>query len=103
MALYAVLCGMLHSEAAHTFEGPSVVAEQLVALLAGLYESSGPGPQQHLEEVAWQVWTTLGTPLSTSSLRGLASALGSALLLSRLQNGYAGHSDCMTISAGCCL
>lgn len=106
-ALYAVLCGMLHSEAAHTLEGPSMVAEQLVALLAGLSESSGPGPQQHLEELAWQVRTTLGSPVSdnvsASILHGLTSALGPARLFVHCQNVYIGHSECMAILAGCCL
>lgn len=82
---------MLHSEAAQTFERPSMVAEQLVALLAGLSESSGPGPQQHLEEAAWQVWTTLSTGLISFHPDGLTSALSPALLFIHCRTGYAGH------------
>ncbi|KAK9862728.1 hypothetical protein WJX84_002231 [Apatococcus fuscideae] len=83
MALFAVLCGMVQAEAAQDgFERPSAVLEQLVALLAGLVQSSSPGPQLHLEQLAWQA----GSRSVHGSVADMAVSAVSCRLLRLAQN-----------------
>ncbi len=55
-ALYTILCGITRLESRKEgYEAPPPMVDQLTALLAGLCQGCGIGPQQQLYRLAWPV------------------------------------------------